>query len=93
MTKEWPSAGGLRLTMPLSSDKASALLYVVSAFAYAVLTGADAVVALLSGGFFEHRSLTMVRIALLPFLWGTLLFGYTSAKALRELTRRAERGN
>jgi len=84
--------------MALSTDKTSkvfgehASLYVVSAFAYAVLTGADAVAALLGGGFFDHRNLTIVRIALLPFLWGTFLFGWTSVKALRELARQAERG-
>ena len=78
--------------MALSSDKASkvfgehAILYVVLAFAYAVLTDADAVAALLGGGFFDHRNLTMVRIALLPFLWSTFLFGYASVKALTKST-------
>jgi len=85
--------------MPRSSDQPSkafgehALLHVVSAFAYAVLTGADAVVAVLGGGLLDHRDLSMVRIALLPFLWSTFLFGWTAVKALGELARQAERGN
>jgi hypothetical protein len=68
-------------------------LIVGSAFAGAVLTGADAVEALFGGRFLEHRNLTIASIALLALLLSIFLFGYILAKALRKLARRAECGN